>query len=50
MLTLLKLLQTLESDLKLVVIRELGGIVEDIDPEKRDGRHGGIGVVVDVEI
>lgn len=39
--TLLKLLQTLERDLELVVVGEPGGVVEDIDPKKRYNRHGG---------
>lgn len=38
--TFLKLLETLESDLELVGCSEGGRVVEHLDPEKRDDRHG----------
>lgn len=41
LLTLLQLLEALESDLELVVVGELGGVVEDVDTQKRNHRHDG---------
>jgi hypothetical protein len=41
----LERLQTLESNLKLVLVGKLGGVVDHIDPEKGDDRHLG-GVVM----
>lgn len=32
--TLLKLLQTLKGDLELIVVGKLGGVIEDINPQK----------------
>lgn len=40
--TLLQRLKTLEGDLKVVLVRELCGIVQDVDTEKRDNRHVGV--------
>ena len=37
--TFFQLLETFKSDLELVLIGELGWVVEDIDPKKRDDRH-----------
>lgn len=39
--TLLELLKALKGDFKLVLVGELGGVVHDIDPQKRDDGHGG---------
>jgi hypothetical protein len=39
--TLLQRLETLKGDLELVLVGELGGVVEDVDPEEGDDRHGG---------
>lgn len=39
--TFLQLLQAFESDLQFVVVGELGGVVEDVHPKKRDQRHLG---------
>lgn len=39
--TLLELLKALKGDFKLVLVGELGGVVHDIDPQKRDHGHGG---------
>ena len=41
-LTLLQLLEALEGDLELVGRVELGGVVLDLDTEKRDDRHDGL--------
>lgn len=37
--TLLQLLKTLEGDLELVWVTELGWVVEDVNAQERDGRH-----------
>jgi hypothetical protein len=37
--TFLQGFQTLKCDLELVFVSELGGVVHDIDPEKRNDRH-----------
>lgn len=37
--TFLKLLETLKSNLELVRSSERGGVVEHLDPQKRDDRH-----------
>ena len=37
--TLLQRLQTLESDLKFVLVGKLGGVVDHIDPEEGNDRH-----------
>lgn len=37
--TFFQLLETFKGDLELVLIGELGWVVEDIDPKKRDDRH-----------
>lgn len=37
--TLLQLLEALECDFKLVGLVEAGGVVLDLDAEKRDDRH-----------
>lgn len=39
--TLLQLLEALECDFKLVGLIEAGGVVLDLDAEKRDDGHGG---------
>jgi hypothetical protein len=38
--TLLQRLQTLKGDLKLVLVGKLGGVVDHIDPEEGNDRHG----------
>lgn len=43
--TLLEMLKAFKGDFEEVLVGELGGVVHDIDPEKRDDRHlGGGGV------
>lgn len=37
--TLLQLLETFECDLELVLVGELGRVVQDVDVQKRDDRH-----------
>ena len=39
--TFLQGFQTLECNFELVLVGELGGVVHDIDPEKRNDRHVG---------
>jgi len=50
--TFLQGLQALECDLELVLVGELGGVVHDIDPEKRNDRHleGVVGVLVSNQV
>lgn len=37
--TLLEGLETLKGDLELVLVNELGGVVQDLDAQQRDDRH-----------
>lgn len=46
--TLLKLLEALERNLELVLVGEHGGVVDNLDAEKRDDRHDGRFCFVDV--
>ena len=39
--TLLERLEAFEGNLELVLVEELGGVVEDLDAQKRDDRHCG---------
>ena len=38
--TFVELLETLKGDFELILVGELGWVVEDINPKKRDDGHG----------
>ncbi len=42
MLTFLERLEALKSDLELVLVGEFGGVVENLDAEEGNDRHGGL--------